>query len=75
MEELFTNISDTVRRQTDFWIDMAMRADTLVEALNIIKQYLNTLDTQENKDYVMFAFTTKIESVKHVNYNDELRTF
>lgn len=64
MEELFPDVPEYVRRQTDFWIDMAMRENTLIGALNIIQKYMESLDDQENKDYVAFAFTTRMEA-KH----------
>ena len=38
MIELFPNVPEYIRRQTNFWIDMAMREDTLIGALNIIQK-------------------------------------
>ena len=70
MEELFPDVPEYVRRQTDFWIDMAMRENTLIGALNIIQKYMESLDDQENKDYVVFAFTTRMEA-KHASVNDQ----
>ena len=70
MEELFPDVPEYVRRQTDFWIDMAMREETLIGALNIIQKYMESLDDQENKDYVAFAFTTRMEA-KHASVNDQ----
>ena len=70
MEELFPNVPNYVRRQTEFWVDIASRANSLIEALNIIKNYLDTLDNEENKDYVMFAFTIKMESIRNESNND-----
>ena len=70
MEELFPDVPEYVRRQTDFWIDMAMRENTLIGALNIIQKYIESLDDQENKDYVAFAFTTRMEA-KHASVNDQ----
>lgn len=69
MVELFPNVSEYVRRQTDFWIDMAMHEDTLIGALNIIQNYMKSLDDQESRDYVAFAFTTQMEE-KHARLND-----
>lgn len=69
MEELFPNVPEYVRRQTDFWVNMAMREDTLIGALNIIQNYIKTLDDQENRDYVAFAFMTQLEG-RHANDND-----
>ena len=70
MKELFPNVPNYVRRQTEFWVDMASRADSLIEALKIIKNYIDTLDDEENKNYVMFAFTIKMESIKNESNND-----
>lgn len=69
MVELFPNVPEYVRRQTEFWIDMAMRENTLTGALNIIQKYMESLDDQENRDYVAFAFTTRMEA-KHAGIND-----
>lgn len=69
MEELFPNVPEYVRQQTNFWIDMAMREDTLISALNIIQKYIESLDNEENKEYVAFAFTTQMEA-KHANLDD-----
>lgn len=69
MIELFPNVPDYVRRQTDFWIDMAMRKDNLIDALKIIQDYINSLEDEENKDYVAFAFTTRMEA-KHASIDD-----
>lgn len=69
MVELFPNVPEYVRRQTEFWIDMAMRENTLTGALNIIQKYMKSLDDQENRDYVAFAFTTRMEA-KHARIND-----
>ena len=69
MIELFPNVPEYIRRQTNFWIDMAMREDTLIGALNIIQKYMQTLKDEENRDYVAFAFTTRMEAT-HANTND-----
>ena len=69
MVELFPNVPEYVRRQTNFWIDMAMREDTLVNALKVIQNYMESLDDQANRDYVAFAFTTRMEA-KHARIND-----
>lgn len=69
MEELFPDVPEYVRRQTEFWIDMAMRENTLTGALNIIQKYMESLDDQENRDYVAFAFTARMEA-KHASIND-----
>ena len=71
MKELFPNVPEYVRRQTQFWIDMALREDTLPNALKIIKNYLDSLDNEENRDYVMFAFNLKMESIKHAKDSDD----
>ena len=69
MKELFPDVPEYVRRQTEFWIDMAMRENTLTGALNIIQKYMESLDDQENRDYVAFAFTVRMEA-KHASIND-----
>ena len=69
MEELFPNVPEYVRRQTDFWINMAMRKDNLIDALKTIQDYMNSLEDEENRNYVAFAFATQMERY-HASNND-----
>lgn len=69
MEEFFPNVPENVRQQTNFWIDMAMRKDNLINALDVIQKYIESLDDQEARDYVAFTFTTQMEK-RHESSND-----
>lgn len=69
MLELFPNVPEYVRQQTQFWVDIALREDTLIKALNTIQKYIESLDTEENKDYVAFVFAAEMEK-RHANFND-----
>lgn len=67
MEEIFVNVPEYVRRQTDFWIDMALRQPSFSSGLKMIKEYLDSCNTQEEKDYVIFAFQARMEHNENNN--------
>lgn len=67
MEELFMNVSEQVRAQTKFWVDMALIQPDLISGLNMIKTYFDSCNTEEEKDYVCFYFTSIMEQRNNEN--------
>ena len=71
MTELFSNISDELREETKFWITFALLKKDPYKSAKMIEDFKKRLRTEEEKNYVDFAFQAKIEELKrNENYSD-----
>jgi hypothetical protein len=60
MIELFANVSDRIKNETKFWVETAILAfDSRLAAETILK-FKNTLNTEEEKDFVDFYFNLRM---------------
>jgi len=64
MTELFADIPERVRKQTDFWIDVALHQHNLLDGMKMIETYRATC-SEEEKEYFDFAFAVQMEFLKH----------
>lgn len=67
--EVFANIPERVRKQTDFWLDIALRQPDVVSGLKMLTTYRATCN-EEEKEYFDFAFSAKMEQLKNESHND-----
>lgn len=69
MIELFPNVTDDLIKKTKFWINIALLKKNPYNGAKIITNFKNRLKTQEEKDYVDFAFKVKLmELEKNEDY-------
>ena len=64
MNELFTNINEELREETKFWITFALLKKDSYKSAKMIEDFKKRLQTEEEKNYVDFAFQVKIEELK-----------
>lgn len=63
MQELFPNIPESVRKNTEFIFDMALRQKNLLSMVNTLNEYTNTCSSEEEKEFVEFYFNMKMEQM------------
>ena len=59
MNELFNDIREEVRKDTQFWLDMAFHTQSLAKALTMLNDYEKTLTPYE-QEYFDFCFQVKL---------------
>lgn len=64
MTELFADIPDYIRTQTNFWIDFALKQKDLISSIKIIEDYRNSCLNDYERDYVDFAFNVALEQLQ-----------
>lgn len=69
MRELFSDISQSTRTLTDFWIKMALGKTNPMEGLLMLIKFENSLPENE-REYVNFCFTTELEKMRNESNND-----
>lgn len=67
MIELFPNVPNYIRQQTNYFLNKAFAQHSAIEAIKIIEMFRNTLPEQEWKDYFDFSYELKKEEVKNNN--------
>lgn len=60
MVELFTNVSKKVKDETKFWVEIAMLNPNPKEAAKEILAFQNTLQKEEEKEFVDFYFNMRM---------------
>lgn len=63
MIELFTDISDQVKDQTKFWVNLALLQSSALEADRIIKNYIESLTNENERNFVQFYLRMKMEQL------------
>ena len=63
MIELFIDISDQVKDQTKFWVNLALLQSSASEADRIIKNYIESLTNENERNFVQFYLRMKMEQL------------
>lgn len=61
MEELYSNVPQRTRNHIKFWIDMACLCKNPEEGAKMLMNYRNTLETEEEKEFLDFCFNVRME--------------
>ena len=61
MIELFTNVPKEWKEQAEYWFNLALRQSNPLESAKLLKAYLGTRKTQEEKDYANFYINLQLE--------------
>lgn len=61
MKEIFENIPQTVRERTQFWIDLSFAWFKPEEGAKMLNDYRNSLKTEEEREYLDFCFSARME--------------
>lgn len=70
MIELFPNVSIHIRDLAKYWIDLALRQTNPMESAKIMLEFINSCNTQEEKDFIDFYFNLRMEQLKNEGNND-----
>lgn len=60
MVELFSNVSEDVKKATRFWVDTALLTKNPKRAAESIYEFQKSLKDEEEKAFVDFYFTMKV---------------
>ena len=63
MVEIFPNVSEQVRQQAKFWVDLALQQKNLYTAARMVSEYANSCFNDEEKDFVDFYFKMRLEEL------------
>lgn len=64
MSELFPNVPQLTRNRTQFWLEMAFSQRDSKKAAEELVSFRNSLETEEEKEYLDFCFNAMIEKLK-----------
>ena len=70
MIELFSNIPQRIREQSEFWVNLALKQSNLADGIKMIYDYTNSCLNEEEKDFIDFYFNLKMEQLKNESNND-----
>lgn len=71
-EEIFTNISDTLKQRTEFIFNIALKQNNPQSIVKILNNFTNTCINEEEKQFVEFYFNLRMEQLLNGN-NDNQR--
>lgn len=71
MTELYPNISDETRRLTSAAFDLALAQKNAVRGTKVLENYLQTLKSEEEKEFANFYFNLKMEQLVNESNNDK----
>ena len=64
MTELFANIPQRVREQTNFWVDFVFSQKNTAKAIEMLEEYRNSCLNEEEKEYLDFIVNIKAEQIQ-----------
>ena len=70
MIELFPNVPTQIKILTEKWIDLALEQENGLAGAKMIHDFVNSLNNEEEKDFVDFYFQLKMEQLKNEDNND-----
>ena len=69
MIELFADLPDKVKKQIEWFVDVTLLNSDPFEVVNILNEYTENCQTQEEKDFVQFYLNLRLEDMKNGNFN------
>ena len=69
MIELFADLPDKVKKQIEWFVDVTLLNSDPFEVVNILNEYTENCQTQEEKDFVQFYLNLRLEYMKNGNFN------
>ena len=70
MTEIFTNIPDTVKQDAEFIFNIASQQNA-IKMLEILNEYTNACENEDEKEFVSFYFRLKMEQMLNDSDNAE----
>lgn len=64
MKEIFNEISQKVKEQTRFWVNVALTKENPIEAAKVISNFSKTLKSEEERDFLDFYFNMRLLQLK-----------
>ncbi len=69
MTELFTELPDNVKRQAEKFVDMTLQNDDPFDIVNILNEYTNSCQSEEEKEFVQFYINMRLEEMKNGSFS------
>lgn len=69
MTELFTELPDNVKRQAEKFVDMTLQNDDPFDIVNILNEYTNSCQSEEEREFVQFYINMRLEEMKNGSFS------
>ena len=69
MTELFTNIPENVKKQTEMFVDLTFKNEDPFEIVNVLNEYTENCQNEEEKEFVQFYINMKLEEMKNGSFS------
>lgn len=63
MNEIFAEIPEEVKNRAKFIFDMAIRQTNVMKAVQVLQNYTETCEDEEEREFVEFYFKTRMEQL------------
>lgn len=70
MIELFANLPEEVKEQHERIINFALENFEPQQCLSFLKSYINSCENEEEKEFIDFYFSLRMEQLLNENNND-----
>lgn len=69
MTELFTELPDNVKRQAEKFVDMTLQNDDPFDIVNILNEYTDSCQSEEEREFVQFYINMRLEEMKNGSFS------
>lgn len=69
MTELFTELPDNVKRQAEKFVDITLQNDDPFDIVNILNEYTNSCQSEEEREFVQFYINMRLEEMKNGSFS------
>lgn len=69
MTELFTELPDNVKCQAEKFVDMTLQNDDPFDIVNILNEYTNSCQSEEEREFVQFYINMRLEEMKNGSFS------
>lgn len=69
MTELFTELPDNVKRQTEKFVDITLQNDDPFDIVNILNEYTESCQSEEEREFVQFYINMRLEEMKNGSFS------
>lgn len=70
MVEIFTNISEEMKTQTKYWVDLALRQSNPLEGAKILSDFYSVQENENDRNFIDFYINMRFQQLnKELTYD------
>ena len=65
MIEIFADIDDSIKEQTEYWVNLALKQSNPLEAVKILSEFRGVQENERDKEFIDFYVNLRLQELSN----------